>query len=36
MANIKFGTDGFRGVIADNFTFENVELIVKSIIKYIC
>ena len=27
MANIKFGTDGFRGVIADTFTFENVELI---------
>ena len=24
---IKFGTDGWRGVIADNFTFENVELV---------
>jgi|GEM_PF-5160718 len=24
--NIKFGTDGWRGVIADDFTFENVEL----------
>ena len=35
MANIKFGTDGFRGIIADTFTFENVELIVKSIIKYV-
>ncbi len=35
MANIKFGTDGFRGVIADTFTFENVELIVKSIVKYV-
>src|SRR3989338_3183635 len=28
MANgIKFGTDGWRGVIADNFTFENIELV---------
>ena len=23
---IKFGTDGWRGVIADDFTFENVRL----------
>ena len=22
--NIKFGTDGWRGVIAEDFTFENV------------
>ena len=22
---IKFGTDGFRGIIADDFTFENVK-----------
>ncbi len=28
MANgIKFGTDGWRGIIADNFTFENIELV---------
>ncbi|MFH1459233.1 MAG: phosphoglucomutase/phosphomannomutase family protein [Candidatus Omnitrophota bacterium] len=27
MQAIKFGTDGFRGIIADNFTFENVEKI---------
>ena len=25
--NIKFGTDGWRGVIADNFTFKNIELV---------
>ena len=24
---IKFGTDGWRGIIADNFTFENIELV---------
>ena len=24
---IKFGTDGWRGVIADSFTFENIELV---------
>ena len=26
-ANIKFGTDGWRGVIAEDFTFSNVELV---------
>lgn len=31
---IKFGTDGFRAIIAEDFTFENVELIVKSISTY--
>lgn len=37
MANkkIEFGTDGFRGIIADNFTFENVEKISLGIIKYL-
>ena len=24
---IKFGTDGWRGVIADNFTFKNVAIV---------
>ncbi|MBF0533226.1 MAG: phosphoglucomutase/phosphomannomutase family protein [Candidatus Omnitrophica bacterium] len=28
---IKFGTDGWRGVIADNFTFENVRIIAQAI-----
>ncbi len=32
---IKFGTDGFRGIIADDFTFENVEKITCGIIKYL-
>ena len=31
---IKFGTDGFRAIIAEDFTFENVELIVKSVSLY--
>ena len=26
-SGIKFGTDGWRGVIADDFTFENIELV---------
>ncbi len=29
--DIKFGTDGWRGVIADNFTFENVALVAQAI-----
>ncbi|MDD3593010.1 MAG: phosphoglucomutase/phosphomannomutase family protein [Candidatus Gastranaerophilales bacterium] len=33
--NIKFGTDGFRAIIAEDFTFKNVELITKSIAIYI-
>ena len=32
---IKFGTDGFRGIIAKEFTFETVERIVKAIVLYI-
>ena len=32
---IKFGTDGFRGIIADDFTFKNVERITKAITAYI-
>lgn len=32
---IKFGTDGFRGIIAKEFTFETVERIIKAIILYI-
>lgn len=31
---IKFGTDGWRAKIADQFTFKNVELVTKAIIKY--
>lgn len=32
---IKFGTDGFRGIIADDFTYENVKKITVAISKYI-
>ncbi len=32
--DIKFGTDGFRAIIGEKFTFENVELIVKSVSNY--
>ncbi|HNY10187.1 MAG TPA: phosphoglucomutase/phosphomannomutase family protein [Candidatus Wallbacteria bacterium] len=32
---IKFGTDGFRGIIAKNFTFYEVDVIVHAIAEYI-
>jgi phosphomannomutase len=32
---IKFGTDGWRSIIADEFTFDNVELVTKAIVGYI-
>jgi len=32
---IKFGTDGWRGVIADTFTFENVRIVSQAIADYI-
>src|SRR5437016_1148229 len=32
---IKFGTDGWRGVIADDFTFENVRLAAAAIASYV-
>ena len=32
---IKFGTDGWRGIIADDFTFENVRLAAAAIASYI-
>ena len=35
MANISFGTDGFRGILDKDFNFENVETIVKACAKYI-
>lgn len=34
MKQIKFGTDGWRGVIADNFTFENVRRVAQAIADY--
>lgn len=35
MAEIKFGTDGWRGVIADDFTFENVRRVSAAIANYV-
>src|ERR1700728_4268305 len=32
---VKFGTDGWRGVIADDFTFANVRLAAEAIAAYI-
>lgn len=32
---IKFGTDGFRGIIAKEFTFETVERIIKALSLYL-
>ena len=32
---IKFGTDGWRAIIAEDFTFDNVELVTKAIVSYI-
>lgn len=31
---IKFGTDGWRGIISDNFTFENVRRVAQAIADY--
>lgn len=35
MTEIKFGTDGWRGVIADDFTFENVRRVAGAIAAYV-
>ncbi len=32
--NIKFGTDGWRGVISDDFTFENVRRVAQAVAEY--
>jgi len=32
---IKFGTDGWRGVIADDFTYENVRTVTLAIARYV-
>lgn len=32
---IKFGTDGWRGIIADDFTFANIRIVSQAIAKYI-
>ena len=35
MKKINFGTDGWRGIIADDFTYENVDLCGWAIVSYI-
>ena len=35
MTQIKFGTDGWRGVIADDFTFDNVRRVANAIASYV-
>jgi len=35
MAEIKFGTDGWRGVMARDFTFANLELVVQAVSDYV-
>src|SRR5271154_998570 len=35
MAGIKFGTDGWRGVIADDFTFANARILAQAIARYV-
>src|SRR5882724_876638 len=34
-SDIKFGTDGWRAVIADDFTFDNVRRVVRAIASYV-
>lgn len=35
MANIKFGTDGWRAIIGEDFNSENVEIVTNAIGKYV-
>ena len=35
MTQIKFGTDGWRGLIADDFTFDNVRRVAGAIASYV-
>ncbi|HEY9510329.1 MAG TPA: phosphoglucomutase/phosphomannomutase family protein, partial [Verrucomicrobiae bacterium] len=35
MATIKFGTSGWRGIIAREFTFDNVRLATQAIAQYL-
>jgi alpha-D-glucose phosphate-specific phosphoglucomutase len=33
--SIKFGTDGWRGIIADDFTFDNVRICAQGVVDYL-
>src|SRR6266480_3625225 len=35
MSSIKFGTDGWRGIIADDFTFANARSVAQAISRYV-
>jgi phosphomannomutase len=35
MTSIKFGTDGWRGVIAEDFTFANARIVSRAIARYV-
>ena len=35
MTRIKFGTSGWRGIIADDFTFERSRLVVPAVAHYL-
>src|SRR5215467_7405154 len=35
MSSIKFGTDGWRGIIADDFTFANARIVAQAISRYV-
>ncbi|AGL03590.1 phosphoglucomutase/phosphomannomutase family protein [Desulfoscipio gibsoniae] len=35
MRKIKFGTDGWRGIIADDFTFDNLRIVSQAVADYV-
>ncbi|MBU1083590.1 MAG: hypothetical protein KKG84_00720, partial [Candidatus Omnitrophica bacterium] len=35
MDKIKFGTDGWRAIISDEFTFENVGIVAQAVADFI-
>ncbi|MBI5124458.1 MAG: phosphoglucomutase/phosphomannomutase family protein, partial [Candidatus Omnitrophica bacterium] len=35
MADIKFGTDGWRAVISDDFTFDNVKKVAQAMADFV-
>ncbi len=35
MTTLKFGTDGWRGIIADDFTFANARIVAHAIARYV-
>ena len=35
MSSIKFGTDGWRGIIAEDFTFANARIVAQAVARYV-